>query len=88
MMTSSSNNSTAASARPREAKPSNRQATSRRGVAIAQSSGLPSASHHARIVRTSRALGLVPPMGCVCMKPTTSPRASSRASVQRPSAHT
>ena len=46
---------------------------------ITHSSGLPNAPHHPRIVRKSRALGDAVIPGCVCRKPTTSPRFSSRS---------
>jgi hypothetical protein len=77
-----------ASRTPADVQSSNRHAAMSRGVAMTQIRRLPSASHHARMVRTSRELGDRPPIGCVCMKPTTSPRDSSRASVQAPSATT
>jgi hypothetical protein len=67
---------------------SNRHAAIASGVAMTQMSDLPNASHQARMVRTSRRLGASPPIGCVCMKPTTSPRCSSRRSVHAPSAVT
>jgi hypothetical protein len=77
-----------ASARPLDRWSSKTHAPTASGVAMTQSSGLPNASHQARIVRRSRLLGARPPIGCVCMKPMTSRRDSSRRSVHAPSAAT
>jgi hypothetical protein len=60
------------------ASASNRYAAIPSLPTITHNSGLPNAPHHPRIVRRSRELGDAVIPGCVCRKPTTSPRFSSR----------
>jgi hypothetical protein len=79
---------TSATRVPPDAYPSKIHPPIASGVAITHNRRFPNASHHARIVRTSRALGARPPIGCVCMNPMTSPRVSSRRSAHFASAAT
>ena len=79
MMTPRLNVSTAISRSPLDSSSSKRHATRPLVPSITQSIGFPKQLTQARIVSRSRRLGAAFVAGCVCRKPTTSPRRSSRS---------